>query len=86
MLFSIIYLILRGLLRIVPSGEEGREREVEILVLRHQLKVLSRKLVIRAASWRRTMNPSVTAQIGRLKSTTSARSSLTKIAVVRCQR
>jgi transposase InsO family protein len=27
----------------VPSGEEGREREVEILVLRHQLKVLSRK-------------------------------------------
>jgi putative transposase len=42
-LFSIFYLILRGLLRIVPSGEEGREREVEILVLRHQLKVLSRK-------------------------------------------
>jgi putative transposase len=27
----------------VPSGEEDREREVEILVLRHQLKVLSRK-------------------------------------------
>jgi hypothetical protein len=42
-LFSIFYLILRGLLRFVPSGEEGREREVEILVLRHQLKVLSRK-------------------------------------------
>ena len=39
MLFSIFYLILRGLLRLVPSGEEGREREVEILVLRHQLKV-----------------------------------------------
>jgi hypothetical protein len=42
-LFSIFYLILRGLLGFVPSGEEGREREVEILVLRHQLKVLSRK-------------------------------------------
>ena len=42
-LISIFYLILRGLLRFVPSGEEGREREVEILVLRHQLKVLSRK-------------------------------------------
>jgi transposase len=42
-LFSIFYMILRGLLRFVPSGEEGREREVEILVLRHQLKVLSRK-------------------------------------------
>jgi putative transposase len=40
-LLSIFYLILRGLLRFVP-GEEGREREVEILVLRHQLKVLSR--------------------------------------------
>ena len=43
MLLSIFYLILRGLLRFVPSGEEGRKREVEILVLRHQLKVLSRK-------------------------------------------
>jgi hypothetical protein len=42
-LFSIFYLILRGLLGFVPSGEEGREREVEILVLRHQLKVLPRK-------------------------------------------
>ena len=30
MLLSIFYLILRGLLRLVPSGEEGREREVEI--------------------------------------------------------
>jgi transposase InsO family protein len=42
-LLSIFYLILRGLLRFVPSGEEDRERDVEILVLRHQLKVLSRK-------------------------------------------
>ena len=43
MLFSILYLILRGLLRLVPAAEGGREREVEILVLRHQIKVLSRK-------------------------------------------
>ena len=43
MLFSILYLILRGMLRLVPAAEGGREREVEILVLRHQLKVLSRK-------------------------------------------
>jgi hypothetical protein len=41
-LFSILYLILRGMLRLVPAAEGGREREVEILVLRHQLKVLSR--------------------------------------------
>jgi len=41
-LFSILYLILRGMLR-VPSAEGGRDREVEILVLRHQIKVLSRK-------------------------------------------
>jgi hypothetical protein len=39
-LFSILYLILRGMLRIVPATERGREREVEILVLRHQLKGL----------------------------------------------
>jgi len=42
-LFSILYLILRSMLRLVPAAEGGREREVEILVLRHQLKVLSRK-------------------------------------------
>jgi len=42
-LFSILYLILRGMLGLVPSAEGGRNREVEILVLRHQIKVLSRK-------------------------------------------
>jgi len=41
-LFSILYLILRGMLRLVPSAEGGRDREVEIMVLRHQIKVLSR--------------------------------------------
>jgi len=35
-LFSILYLILLGVLR-VPSAEGGRDREVEILVLRHQI-------------------------------------------------
>jgi putative transposase len=42
-LFSILYLILRGMLRLVPSADGGRDLEVEILVLRHQIKVLSRK-------------------------------------------
>jgi len=42
-LFWILYLILRGMLRLVPPAEGGREREVEILVLRHQVKVLSRR-------------------------------------------
>lgn len=43
MLFSILYLILRGLLRLGGSDGDSRDREVEILVLRHQVKVLSRK-------------------------------------------
>lgn len=30
-LFSLLYLIPRGLLRLVPNAEGGREREVEIL-------------------------------------------------------
>jgi putative transposase len=42
-LFSILYLILRCMLRLVPFAGGGRDREVEILVLRHQVKVLSRK-------------------------------------------
>jgi transposase len=42
-LFSILYLILRGLLRLAGPEGDSRDREVEILVLRHQLKVLSRK-------------------------------------------
>jgi transposase InsO family protein len=41
-LFSFLYMILRGMFRLVPSGDE-REREIEILVLRHQIKVLGRK-------------------------------------------
>ncbi|HEY3024104.1 MAG TPA: integrase core domain-containing protein [Actinomycetota bacterium] len=42
MLFSILYLILRGLLWLAGPERDSRDREVEILVLRHQLKVLSR--------------------------------------------
>jgi hypothetical protein len=41
-LFSFLYMILRGMFRLVASGDE-REREIEILVLRHQIKVLGRK-------------------------------------------
>ncbi len=43
MLFSVFYLILRGLLRLLPSTGDDRDREIEILVLRHQVKILSRK-------------------------------------------
>jgi hypothetical protein len=42
-LFSVFYLILRGLLRLLPSTGDDRDREIEILVLRHQVKILSRK-------------------------------------------
>jgi hypothetical protein len=42
MLFSLLYMVLRGVLRLAPAGDE-RDREVEILVLRHQVKVLKRK-------------------------------------------
>jgi hypothetical protein len=43
MLFSFAYLALRSLLRVLaPSDRSDLEREAELLVLRHQLKVLSR--------------------------------------------
>ena len=41
MLFAICYFIFRSILRIAPQGD-AIEREAEILVLRHQLAVLSR--------------------------------------------
>ncbi len=41
MLFAFCYFILRALLRIAPQLD-AREREAEILVLRHQLAVLKR--------------------------------------------
>jgi putative transposase len=42
MLLSVLYFVLRLLLRLAPEGE-ARERNAEILVLRQQVKVLSRK-------------------------------------------
>jgi hypothetical protein len=42
MLLSLLYMALRAILRLAPAGD-GRDREVEILVLRHQVKVLKRK-------------------------------------------
>src|SRR5438477_8101079 len=42
MLFSLLYMVLRVVFRLAPPGEE-RDREVEILVLRHQVKVLKRR-------------------------------------------
>jgi hypothetical protein len=35
MLFSLLYMVLRVIFRLAPSGDE-RDREVEILVLRHR--------------------------------------------------
>jgi len=42
-LSSLLYLVLRGVLRLAPSGDDP-SREVEILVLRHQVRVLRRKV------------------------------------------
>jgi hypothetical protein len=42
MLFSLLYMVLRAVLRLAPAGDQ-RDREVEILALRHQVKVLKRK-------------------------------------------
>jgi hypothetical protein len=42
MLFSLLYMALRAALRLAPVGDQ-RDRELEILVLRHQVKVLQRK-------------------------------------------
>jgi putative transposase len=36
MLFSFLYMVLRFILRLAPAGE-ARDREAEILVLRHQV-------------------------------------------------
>ena len=42
MLFSLLYMVLHAVLRLAPAGDQ-RDHEVEILVLRHQVKVLKRK-------------------------------------------
>jgi len=43
MLFSLLYMVLRAVFRLAPAGDQ-RDRELEILVLRHQVKVLKRKV------------------------------------------
>ncbi|MDP9224569.1 MAG: hypothetical protein M3P18_12080, partial [Actinomycetota bacterium] len=43
MLFSLLYMVLRAVLGLTPAGE-ARDREAEILVLRHQVKVLQRQV------------------------------------------
>jgi hypothetical protein len=43
MLFSLLYMALRAVLRLAPAGDR-RDHEVEILVLRHQLEVLHRQM------------------------------------------
>lgn len=42
MLFSLLHMVLRAVFRAAPLGDR-RDREVEILVPRHQVKVLKRK-------------------------------------------
>jgi putative transposase len=45
MFFSLVYLLLRLVLRVSSSsGDRERELEVELLVLRHELMVLKRKV------------------------------------------
>jgi len=43
MLLAVLYFVLRLALRLAPEGN-ARAREAEILVLRHQLRVLRRKV------------------------------------------
>jgi putative transposase len=42
MLFSLLYLVVRTIFRLIPVSD-GFDRDVEIMVLRHQVKVLRRK-------------------------------------------
>src|ERR1035437_3412738 len=42
MLFSLLYMVLRAVLRLAPERDQ-RDRELEMLFMRHQVKVLKRK-------------------------------------------
>jgi len=42
MLFSLLYLVVRTIFRLTPA-RDGFDRDLEIMVLRHQVKVLRRK-------------------------------------------
>ncbi len=43
MLFALLYLVLRRLIGFAEGSKEDQSKDVEILVLRHQLKVLRRQ-------------------------------------------
>ncbi|MGH2654239.1 MAG: integrase core domain-containing protein [Actinomycetota bacterium] len=44
MLFSLVYAIVRALLRLLPARGIERSLEIELLVLRHELKILRRRV------------------------------------------
>jgi hypothetical protein len=52
MLFSLLYMVLRAVFRLAPAGDQ-RDREVEIVVLRHQVKVLKHKACCPGGRWSR---------------------------------
>ena len=57
MLLSLVYFAVRRLLRLLTAGCDRDEvaREIEILVLRHQLQVLSRGRRLRLGRWDRML-------------------------------
>ena len=44
MLFALVYLLLRRLVRLIAGSSNDMDREIELTVLRHQLKVLNRRV------------------------------------------
>jgi len=48
MLFAVFYLLLRRLVGLAGGSAEDRHSDIEVLVLRHQLAVLRRRVAGRA--------------------------------------